>query len=774
MKKTAFISLVTLMLFAGCAKTPAYKDPALSPEKRAQDLLSRMTLDEKIGQLICPYGWPKFTKLSDSTATYNEEYVQYIKDLHGGMLWGLFRADPWTQKTLETGLNPRSAVSAYNALQRYAIDSTRLGIPILLAEEAPHGHMAIGTTVFPTGIGLASTWDCDLMEQVGVAVREELFAVGARISYGPVIDLSRDPRWSRVEETYGEDVFLTSRMSSGVVRGMSPQKYGWDKGVIATLKHFVAYGVPQGGHNGNISVMGERDLYENVLPTFKAGVDAGAESIMTSYNSINGVPSTGSKDLLTGVLREDWGFKGIVVSDLISIDALAGTHRIAADLSDAGKIALEAGVDVDLGANCYVLLKEKVEKGEVSVKDLDRSVTRVLEHKFKLGIFDKPYLDEDSYKAVRSEEHTKTALQAAREGVILLENNGVLPLSKDTRVAVIGPNADRMYNQLGDYTAPQAPENICTPLEGIRAKLGDANVSYARGCAVKDVESADIASAVRAARDADVAIVFVGGSSARDFETRFSDTGAADANSAGISDMESGEGFDRSSLELMGVQEELLKAIKATGKPVVVVYIEGRPLDKRWAKENADALLTQFYPGQAGGYAIADVLFGDYNPAGRLPVSVPVAVGQVPVYYNRPFAQANDYVEMTSKPLYSFGYGLSYTDFSYNSIRCEPLGGGSVKVTVNVSNTGDRDGDEVVQIYVTDPLASTVRPVQQLRGFKRVHFKAGESRDVDFELDSDAFSMYNLEMKKVVEPGTFIIKAGPSSDRILLKQEIEL
>ena len=774
MKRIAIACLVSLTFFSGCTKAPLYKNPGLSAEKRAADLLSRMTLDEKIGQLICPYGWPKFTKLSDSTATYNEEYVQYIKEQHGGMLWGLFRADPWTGKTLETGLNPRSAVSAYNALQHYAIDSTRLGIPILLAEEAPHGHMAIGTTVFPTGIGLASTWDSDLMEQVGVTVREELCAVGARIAYGPVVDLSREPRWSRVEETFGEDVFLTSTMSSSVVRGMSPAKYGWDKGVIATLKHFVAYGVPQGGHNSNVSVMGERDLYENFLPVFKAGIDAGAESIMTSYNSINGIPSTGNKGLLTGVLRDDWNFKGIVVSDLISIDALAGSHKIAEDLADAGKIALDAGVDVDLGANCYVLLKEKVKNGEVSIDNIDRSVKRILEYKFKLGLFDKPYIEEDSYKVVRSDEHAKTALQTAREGVILLENNGVLPLSKNAKVAVIGPNADKMYNQLGDYTAPQFPDNICTPLEGICNKLGEENVIYAKGCAIRDTESADIASAVHAARKADVAVVFVGGSSARDFETRFSDTGAAVANNVSISDMESGEGFDRSSLELMGLQEELLKAVKAVGKPMVVVYIEGRPLDKRWAKENADALLTQFYPGQAGGYAIADVLFGDYNPAGRLPVSVPVAIGQIPVYYNRPFALYNDYIDMTSKPLYSFGYGLSYTDFRYNSIDCKIIGRNKVKVTVNVSNIGDRDGDEVVQIYITDKLASTVRPIQQLRGFKRVNFKAGESRSIEFELDSDAFSMYNLEMKKVVEPGLFIIKAGPSSDNIRLEQEIEL
>lgn len=771
--RKSLIAILPVLILSACSDIPAYKDASLPADKRATDLLSRMTLEEKIGQLICPYGWPMYEKTSDSTATYSQDYVQYIKERHGGMLWGLFRADPWTQKTLESGLHPRTAVSAYNALQHYAMDSTRLGIPIILAEEAPHGHMAIGTTVFPTGISLASTWDSDLMEEVGGVIREELTAVGARIAYGPVIDLSREPRWSRVEETYGEDVYLTSQMTGAVVRGLSPKKNGFKKGVISTLKHFVAYGVPQGGHNGGVSVLAERDLYENILPAFKAGIDEGALSVMTSYNSINGVPSTANRQLLEGVLRSEWGFEGIVVSDLVSIDGLSGTHRIASDKKEAAQMALEAGVDVDLGANCYVLLKEKIESGEISQKTLDRSVSRVLEMKFKLGLFDNPYIDEDSYKTIHNQQHTKTALQAAREGVILLKNDGILPLKKDAKVAVIGPNADRMYNQLGDYTAPQDPEGICTPLEGINEKIGPSNVFYAKGCAIKDTESADITSAVRTVEKADVAVVFVGGSSARDFETQFSATGAA-VDGSHVSDMESGEGFDRASLKLLGVQEELLKAVKATGKPLVVVYIEGRPLDKRWASEHADALLTQFYPGQAGGYAIADVLFGDYNPAGRLPLSVPYDVGQLPVYYNQPYGSDGDYMDMTARPLYSFGYGLSYTSFSYESIQCEPLGGGKVKVSVNVSNTGLKDGDEVIQIYVTDKIASTVRPRLQLRGFRRVHFKAGESKRVEFELDRDAFSLYNLDMEKVLEKGAFIIQAGPSSDDIKLSEEIIL
>ena len=767
--------LPVMLVLAGCAGAPAYKDASLSPEKRADDLLSRMTVDEKIGQLLCPYGWPMFEVTSDSTATYSEKYVKFIKEQHGGMLWGLYRADPWTRKTMENGLTTSRAVSACEAIQRYAIDSTRLGIPVLFAEEAPHGHMALGTTVLPTSIGMAATWDTDLMEEAGRAVAEELRAVGALIGYGPVIDLAREPRWSRVEETYGEDVTLTSEMAGALVRGLSPKQNGWDKGVVSTVKHFVAYGTTMGGHNGAPSVFGQRDLAENVLPSFKRMIDEGALSIMTSYNSLDGIPSTANKTLLTGILRDQWGFDGVVVSDLFSIDELEKSHHVAANAAEAGKMALEAGVDIDLGAICYDAMKEKVESGEIPMETLDRAVRRVLELKFRLGIFENPLAMSNAESIVRSPEHTRTALQMAREGVVLLENKGVLPLSKNARVAVIGPNADEMYNQLGDYTAPQPEENITTPLEGIRAKIGTSRVLYAKGCAVRDPDPSGISRAVAAAANSDVAVVFVGGSSARDFKTLFKETGAAITdNSNGVSDMEAGEGFDRATLTLMGRQEELLKAVKATGKPVVVVYIEGRPLDKRWAKDNADALLTQFYPGQAGGEAIADVLFGDYNPAGRLPISVPRSVGQLPVYYNRPLPISGDYVEESASPLYAFGYGLSYTTFSYDSIECIPQPSGEVAVRVKVSNTGSRDGDEVVQVYVNDPIASTVRPRTQLRAFRRVNIKAGQSAEVEFTLGRDVFSLVNAEMEEVVESGEFIISAGPSSDNRPLSASINL
>ena len=757
--------LLATLILAGCGgRTPLYKNAGRSAEERADDLLKRMTVDEKLGQLVCPLGWPMYDKVSADSVTISDQYRDFIQNQHGGMLWAVFRADPWTKKTLETGLNPTLAAKAYNALQRYAIDSTRLGIPIILAEEAPHGHMAIGTTVFPTSIGLASTWDTELVEKVGQTIGTELQAQGATIGYGPVIDLSREPRWSRVEETYGEDVHLTSQMASAMVRGTS------SKGVISTLKHFVAYGVPEGGHNGNPSIIGMRDLRENVLPTFKAAIDAGALSVMTSYNSLDGIPTTCNRELLTGVLRDEWNFNGFVVSDLESIDGIARDHNVAASPQEAGEMALNAGVDVDLGAHCYAQLKESVEKGRVSMKTLDQAVKRVLIRKFEAGLFDHPYVDENAAAGlVRTPEHLEVAAQAAREGVVLLKNDGVLPLKSGTRIALIGPNADNQYNQLGDYTAPQAEENVVTMLDGLRAK--GADVLYVKGCSIRDTRESQIAQAAIAAMLSDVAVVVVGGSSARDFKTKYIDTGAAVVDEDAVSDMEAGEGFDRASLDLLGLQSDLLKAVRAAGKPVVVVYVEGRPLDKTWAAEKADALLTMWYPGGEGGTALADVLFGDYNPAGRLPVSVPRNVGQLPVYYNKKNPRGHDYVEMSADPLYPFGYGLSYTTFEYSDLTVSGRVP-DVEVTVQVKNTGLRDGDEVVQLYVIDPLASTVRPRKQLRAFDRVCVKVGETVPVTLKLGPDAFSLVDAAGKTVIERGDFILEVGASSEDIRLKETI--
>ena len=763
--------LAAASLLLSCTeKIPAYKDAARSAQERADDLLSRMTLEEKLGQLLCPLGWPMYEK-QDSTQqpTWEVRITQAFRDFvqkqHGGSLWATFRADPWTRKTLETGLNPRLAVKAYNALQHYAIDSTRLGIPIILAEEAPHGHMAIGTTVFPTSIGLSATWDTELIEQVGQVIGSELMAQGGTIGYGPVIDLSREPRWSRVEETYGEDVYLTSQLASAMVRGTS------SKGVISTLKHFVAYGIPEGGHNGSPSHIGPRDLEENVLPTFKAAIDNGALSVMTSYNTIDGIPTTCNEELLTGVLHDRWNFQGFVVSDLESIDGIYASHHVAKDRQEAGEMALKAGVDVDLGAHCYALLKESVEAGRLDMAYVDRAVKRVLIRKFEAGLFDNPYLPEDAADGVRSPENVEVAAQAARESVTLLKNNGILPLRAGTRIALIGPNADNQYNQLGDYTAPQAPESVVTMLDGLRS--AGAAVTYVKGCAIRDTRSNDIAQAVQAARRADVAVVVVGGSSARDFRTKYIDTGAAVVDQAAISDMEAGEGFDRSSLDLLGLQPQLLREIKATGTPLVVVYIEGRPLDKRWTSENADALLTLWYPGGEGGTALADVLLGRYNPAGRLSVSVPLNVGQLPVYYNRKVPYSHDYVEESAAPLYPFGFGLSYTTFEYSNLRVEGTLPDAAVVKVDVRNSGSLSGDEVVQVYIRDLVASTARPRKQLCAFKRVKaIGPGETVTVSLPLERSAFELVNPAMERVVEKGEFEIQVGASSDDIRLKQNV--
>ena len=754
-----------LLLLFGCKeKTPLYKDAGRSAQERADDLIARMTTEEKLGQLLCPLGWPMYEK-ENGEVSISDAYREFIQNKHGGMLWATFRADPWTRKTLETGLDPELAARTYNLLQHYAIDSTRLGIPIILAEEAPHGHMAIGTTVFPTSIGLSATWDPELIEQVGRVIGRELKAQGGTIGYGPVIDLSREPRWSRVEETYGEDVFLTSQMASAMVRGTSSQ------GIISTLKHFVAYGIPEGGHNGSPSHIGPRDLEENVLPTFQSAIENGALSVMTSYNTIDGIPTTCNAELLTGVLHQRWNFQGFVVSDLESIDGLFTSHHVAKDRQEAGEMALNAGVDVDLGAHCFSLLKESVEAGRVPMAVLDRAVKRVLLRKFEAGLFDHPYLPEGSAQEVRSPENVAVAAQAARESVTLLKNNGVLPLKAGARIALVGPNAHNLYNQLGDYTAPQPEENVVTMLQGLQ-KAG-ASVQYVKGCAVRDTQTGQIAQAVQAARSADVVVAVVGGSSARDFRTKYIDTGAAVADKTTVSDMDAGEGFDRSTLGLLGLQPQLLEELKATGKPLVVVYIEGRPLEKNWAAQNADALLTLWYPGAQGGTALADVLLGRYNPAGRLSVSVPRSVGQLPVYYNRKLPYSHNYVEESESPLYPFGYGLSYTTFEYKNLVIRNDSEGSVTVSLDITNTGSMDGDEVVQVYLRDLTASTARPRKQLCAFLRVKaIPAGETVAVTLPLPRSAFELVNPAMQRVVEPGDFEIQVGASSQDIRLNQTI--
>lgn len=771
------ITVVLFLAVSARAQQPLYKNAKAPIEDRVNDLLGRMTVNEKVGQLLCPLGWPMYTKSDKGKVGISDTYIKRMTQMPIGSFWAVLRADPWTQKTLTTGLNPKLAAEALNALQKYAVEKTRLGIPILFAEEAPHGHMAIGATVFPTALSQASTFDEELIQKMGEAIGLEVRAQGAHVGYGPVLDIAREPRWSRMEETFGEDPVLTGILGTAMVKGMQGQDYKDGKHVYSTLKHFAAYGIPEGGLNGEQANVGQRTLFSELLPQFKRAVKAGVASIMTSYNSIDGVPCTANKYLLTDVLRNQWGFKGAVFSDLQSIEGIASTHHVAEDWGEAGVLALKAGVDFDLEGNSYgPNLEKKLQEGKITMEDLDRAVRNVLRLKFQMGLFENPYVDPNvAAKVVRSKEHKELARQVAREGVVLLKNDGLLPLSKNLkRVAVIGPNADMMYNQLGDYTAPQDRKELTTVLDGVKNLLPKAQVTYVKGCAVRDTTQSQIKEAVAAAKAADVTILVVGGSSARDFETTYLSTGAAIVNKNAIADMECGEGYDRADLHLMGDQEKLMKALLDSGVKLVVVYIQGRPLNMNLASEQANALLTAWYPGEQGGQAIADVLFGDYNPAGRLPVGIPRNVGQLPVHYSK--HPSHNYVDSSADPLFSFGYGLSYTKFEYSDLQLVPGNGMDVYQTVKctVKNVGNVDGDEVVQLYINDVVASVEPLHKALKGFKRIHLKAGESKEISFNLGFEELSLYNMQMQQVVEPGKFKVMIGAASNDIRLNGEFEI
>lgn len=675
---------------------------ACNKPDRIDQLISQMTLEEKCGQLTCPIGFTMYGKAGDSL-WLADDFIGMMDTMPLGSCWAVLRADPWSQKTVETGLHPRESARMLNRIQHYAVENTRLGIPLLFCEETPHGHMAVGTTVFPTGIAQASTWDPELLEQMGEVMGREIRLQGAHVGYGPVLDIARDPRWSRVEETMGEDPYLSGVLGTAVVKGMQ-------KHVVATLKHLAAYGIPQGGHNAATADVGPNRLKHDYLPSFEMAVKEGhAGAVMTAYNTIDGVPCTANHWLIEETLRQSWGFQGVVFADLNAVNALYATHHVAVDPAEAAAMALKAGVDIDLGGYNYGgFLKEALIRGLVTEKDIDHAVRHVLQLKFDLGLFDNPYVDEElAEQEVGTTENIAVAKQVALESAILLKNDGILPFGDAIKkVAVVGPNADNMYAQLGDYTAPQDPDRIVTMLEGIRDKA---------------VVTDDL-------RSADAIVLVVGGSSARDFKTSYEDTGAAIVDEQ-VSDMDCGEGYDRSTLKLLGGQEELMQQVYSLGKPVVTVYVCGRPMDMNLASEKSNALLLLWYPGMEGGSALADILWGDYNPSGKLPISIPRSVGQIPVYYSQPVT--GDYVEESAKPLYSFGYGLSYTQFEYGDLETN-----GNEVVVTLTNVGDYDGDEVVQLYAQEETPGLLLSSEQLVAFRRVHLKKGETQRVSFTVPS--------------------------------------
>lgn len=751
-------SLIVLLLIPALAQDPMppYKNPRLSVEQRVADLLSRMTLEEKVAQTQAL--WQKKALITDEKGNFAPEKAAAV--LRHGM-------GQITRPSEKKG--PREMAEFTNAIQRWVMTNTRLGIPVMFHEECLHGHAAPKGTHFPQAIALASTWNPALVEEVFTAVAREVRARGARQALTPVLDLARDPRWGRVEETYGEDPYLTAQIGLACIRGFQGPGPALEKDrIFATLKHFAAHGQPEAGTNAGPVSVGERMLREQLLYPFEIGIRVGkAMSVMPSYNEIDGVPSHANRWLLERVLRQEWGFQGFTVSDYEAIAQLQTLHHVAADRDEAAILALEAGVDTELpDIDAYGRLAVLVRAGRISMETLDRTVARILRAKFLAGLFDDPYTDPDlAEKATNSPAHRELARRAAREAIILLKNdNNTLPFdaSRLKTLAVVGPNADKVL--LGGYS--DDPGYFVTVLDGIRAKVGSrVKVVHSEGCRITEPggswykdevklpdpaeDARRVAAAVEVARGADAVVLVLGGNEEVSREA-WSPTHLGDMDT----------------LELPGRQNELAQKILALGKPVAVVLLNGRPYSIPWLAENAPAILEGWYLGQETGHAVADVLFGDYNPAGRLPVTIIRNVGQIPGYYSQKPSGRRGYLFSSKEPLFPFGWGLSYTKFEYSEPRLsqsEIRTAGETEVSVEVRNAGPRDGDEVVQLYIHQEVGSVTRPVKQLKGFQRIHLKAGETKTVRFRITPAELSMIDINMNRVVEPGTYSIMTGPNS-----------
>ncbi|MFB5673834.1 glycoside hydrolase family 3 N-terminal domain-containing protein [Paenibacillus terreus] len=747
-----------------------YKDKTKSIVERTEHLLSLMTPEEKVGQLVQPFGWQVYEH-HDGRIILTEDFKEKVRQGGIGSLYGVLRADPWTGVTLDNGLSTRQGAEAVNKIQRYAVEHSRLGIPILIGEECSHGHMAIDGTVFPVPLSLGSTWNVDLYYEMCRAVARETRAQGGAVTYSPVLDVVRDPRWGRTEECFGEDPYLIGEFTVASVQGLQGERLDQEDSVAATLKHFVGYGSSEGGRNAGPVHMGWRELREVDLYPFRKGIEAGARSIMPAYNEIDGIPCTVNTELLEGVLRGEWGFDGMVITDCGAIDMLAGGHDVAEDGVDASVQALMAGIDMEMSGEMFGrYLLQALAEGKLAPAVLDNAVRRVLSLKFELGLFDHPYVDPDrAEKVIAAEEHIHLARQLAAEGTVLLKNEGgALPLSASNgRIAVIGPNADQAYNQLGDYTSPQPRSKVATVLDGIRRKLAAEpdRVLYAPGCRIKGDDRSGFEHALTVAAQADTVVMVMGGSSARDFGEGTIDlrTGASNVSDNTWNDMDCGEGIDRMTLGLAGVQLELIQEVHKLGKKLIVVYIHGRPIAEPWVDEHADAILEAWYPGQEGGHAIADILFGDVNPSGRLTISIPKHVGQLPVYYNGKRSRGKRYLEEDLQPQYPFGYGLSYTSFHYSKPKLSAASmtvGDAVTLTVDVTNTGQREGAEVVQFYVSDMVSSVARPAKELKGFHKIILKPGETRTIAFTVGAEQLQYIGRDLTPVVEPGQFKLHVG--------------
>jgi len=741
----------------------AFRDTSLPIEQRVADLLARMTLEEKLAQLVGAWQNPQF--FPDAKTRFVDDGRNFVPSQAAMLLkHGLGEMSRPSEQR-----GPREMAEFTNTAQKWLKENTRLGIPLLFHEECLHGHAAIGGTSFPQAIALASSWNPDLLQDVFSATAAEVRARGAQRCLAPVLDLARDPRWGRTEETYGEDPYLVSRLGVAAIRGYQGRGPGIDGAhVFATAKHFAVHGQPEGGTNvapGNYS---QRVVLEYFLKPFHAAVtEARVQTVMASYNEIDGVPAHANKYLLDDLLRQQWGFEGVLVSDYFGIAELIRVHHVASSKEDAARTGLYSGVDIELPfADAFATLLAQVRDGRVSEKMIDRAVARILRSKFLAGLFEHPYVDPaQAEKITNSAEHQQLALRAARESIILLKNDAkLLPLdrSKYRRIAVVGPNAKDPH--LGGYSGK--PPRAVSLLAGIQSRVaGAAEILYSEGCKITEtlpdwdadkvvlgdpaLNAERIKAAASVAAKADLIILALGGNEQTSRE-------AWAPNHLG----------DRDSLDLLGSQDELAKAMLALGKPVVVVLQHGRPNSINYIAENVPAIVEAWYAGQEGGTAIADVLFGDYNPAGRLPITIPRSVGQLPAYYYQKPSAKRGFLGSDIRPLFPFGWGLSYTTFKYENLRLSPasIGAeGSTTVSVDIRNTGAVRGEEVAQLYIRDDVSSVTRPVKELRGFRRIALNPGETKTVEFTLGPGELSFLDRDLRRVVEPGTFTIMVGGSS-----------
>jgi beta-glucosidase len=741
-----------------------YKNPKLTVEDRVADLLSRMSLEEKVSQMLCIWGIKNAIILDENGNITLDKLKSQFKDGIGqiGRL-----------SDTRSGVSAKEMAELSNDIQRYFVEETRLGIPVIFHEECLHGLAGKEATSYPQPIGLASTFNPDLVQEIYSTIAEDARSRGAHQALTPVVDVARDPRWGRVEETFGEDTYLVSQMGIAAVKGFQGDaSFKNKKNVIATLKHFAAHGQPESGTNCAPVNISERVLRDTFLFPFQQAIQkGGAISVMASYNEIDGISSHANNWLLRDVLRGEWEFKGYVVSDYYAVAELnireeAISHRMAKDKTEAAKLAVEAGVNIELpDVDCYPNLVQLVNEGKVAESLIDELTGAMLKYKFILGLFEDPYVNpEDVQAELKLEKDRTLALKAAQQTITLLKNDDEflpLDLKKKKTIAVIGPNADRIM--LGGYSG--TPKYYTTVLKGIKEKVGaNAEVLYSEGCKLTiggswnddEVIFADpeenkklIAEAVEVAKKSDVVILAVGDNEQTSREAW---------NNSHMG--------DRANLELFGQQSDLIKAIAKTGKPMVIVLFNGRPISLTNVQDDVKSILECWYLGQESGNAIADVLFGDFNPGGKLPMSVPRSAGHVPCYYNYKPSARRGYLGDDVSPLYPFGFGLSFTSFEFSNVRLEKSSiniSESIKVFVDVRNTGSRTGEEVVQLYIRDMFGSVTRPVKELKGFERISLNPGEAKTVEFFLTPEHLSFTNIEKKFVVEAGDFEIMVGNSS-----------